>query len=127
MDVGGIKGDRLQSYLRRLLNLEEEKKKLTEDIKAVMEEAKGDGFDSKTVKRLVKYALMSPEEREETELLFQTYARACDMPVVQLDLFDQGDAQKDAAKAEAAEAAEAAAGEAFEEDDPRNIDSRRRA
>ena len=46
----GVTAEQLRSYIERLERLEEEKKNVAEDIKEVFAEAKGNGFDTKTMK-----------------------------------------------------------------------------
>ena len=52
-DVGGVAGQRLASFLERVERLEEEKAALMEDIKEVYAEAKGVGFDVKTMRKVI--------------------------------------------------------------------------
>ena len=51
--VGGIAGDALRQYIERVERLEEEKKVISEDIKEVFAEAKGNGFDTKIMRKIV--------------------------------------------------------------------------
>ena len=50
-DVGGIAGEQLRAIIDRIERLEEEKKALAEDIKDVFAEAKGNGFDTKIIRK----------------------------------------------------------------------------
>lgn len=69
-DVGGVAGQRLLAFFERIERLEEEKAAIAEDIKEVFAEAKGTGFDVKTIRRILKLRKMDSEKRnEETELL----------------------------------------------------------
>jgi uncharacterized protein (UPF0335 family) len=69
-DSGGVAGQRLRAFLERIERLEEEKTGLADDIKDIYAEAKGVGFDTKTMRRLIKLRKMEPEKiREEDELL----------------------------------------------------------
>lgn len=75
-DVGGIAGKRLVAYLDRIERLEEEKKGLADDIKDIYAEAKGVGFDVKTVRKLVRLRKMETEKRREEEELLELYKSA---------------------------------------------------
>lgn len=78
-DVQGVTGDRLKSFIERLENLEEEKRELAEQIKDVFAEAKGDGFDVKTMRQLLKLRKMKPHDRSEQEELLDVYKAAIGM------------------------------------------------
>jgi uncharacterized protein (UPF0335 family) len=85
-DVGGVAGDRLKSFIERIEKLEEEKKKVIgEDIKEVFAEAKGSGFDTKIMRRIIKIRQMDKDDLDEQETLTDVYMRAIGM----LPLFDQ--------------------------------------
>ncbi len=75
-DVGGVAGKRLVAYLDRIERLEEEKKGLADDIKDIYAEAKGVGFDVKTVRKLVRLRKMETEKRREEEELLDLYKSA---------------------------------------------------
>jgi uncharacterized protein (UPF0335 family) len=78
-DVGGIAGERLKSFIERIERLEEEKKALAEDIKEVFAEAKGVGFDIKTMRQIIKIRKMDQDDIDEQEALLDTYKRALGM------------------------------------------------
>lgn len=78
-DVGGIAGDRLRSFIERVERLEEEKRALASDIKEVYAEAKGTGFDTKIMRRLVKERRMDKDDLDEQEALLDVYKRALGM------------------------------------------------
>jgi uncharacterized protein (UPF0335 family) len=75
-NVNGVAGDQLLSIVERIERLTEEKKALTDDIKEVKAEAKGNGFDVKTIDQMIKLRAMDKAEREEREALRDTYALA---------------------------------------------------
>ena len=52
-DVGGVAADRLRSFVERIERLEEEKATIAADIKEVYAEAKGTGFDVKTLRQII--------------------------------------------------------------------------
>jgi len=75
-DVGGVAGARLKSFLERIERLEEEKSALAEDIKEVYAEAKGVGFDPKTMRKVIRIRKMDVEKRREEEELLELYKSA---------------------------------------------------
>jgi uncharacterized protein (UPF0335 family) len=78
-DAGGVAGERLKSFVERIERLEEEKRALAEDIKEVYSEAKGVGFDVKTIRQLVRLRKMDDEDRDEQEALLDLHMRALGM------------------------------------------------
>ncbi len=78
-DVGGVAGQRLASFIERIERLEEEKAALMEDLKEVYAEAKGVGFDVKTMRKIVSLRKMDSEKRRETEELLELYKSAIGM------------------------------------------------
>jgi uncharacterized protein (UPF0335 family) len=78
-DVGGVAGERLKSFIERIERLEEEKKSIAEGIKEVYAEAKGTGFDTKTMRAIVRLRRLSQEERDEQEALLDLYKAALGM------------------------------------------------
>lgn len=78
-DVGGIAADRLRSLIERIEHLEEEKNEISNDIKDVFAEAKSAGFDTKIMKSILKLRKMSAADRDEQELLIETYCKALNM------------------------------------------------
>src|SRR5438128_7351891 len=72
-------GQRLKLFIERVERLEEEKRGLTDDIADVLKEAKSNGFDTKTIKRILKLRKMQPHERREAEALLDTYMNAIGM------------------------------------------------
>ena len=75
-DVGGIGADRLRSFVERIERLEEEKGALTADIREVYAEAKGNGYDTKVMRQLIRLRKMDTNDRQEQETLLDLYKRA---------------------------------------------------
>jgi uncharacterized protein (UPF0335 family) len=71
-----IEASVLKQFVEKLDRLEEDKKNLLEDIKTVCNEAKGEGFDVKTLKKIVKLKRMDRNKLEEDEALLETYRNA---------------------------------------------------
>lgn len=80
-DVGGVAGARLRAFLERIERLEGEKSGLADDIKEVYAEAKGVGFDTKIMKRVLKLRKMEVQKRREEDEILQLYLSAIGMDV----------------------------------------------
>lgn len=78
-NVGGVATERLRSLVDRIERLTEEKKALTNDISDIYSEAKGAGFDVKTLRQLIKDRSKDAGELEEMETLMDVYRRALGM------------------------------------------------
>jgi uncharacterized protein (UPF0335 family) len=76
MPIGGNAGARLKAFVERVVRLEEEKKELGEDVKEVYSEAKGVGFDTKILRKVVKRSQMDREKVVEEDDLIQCYEDA---------------------------------------------------
>ena len=79
VDVGGIAGETLWSYIEHIERLEAEKTALTADIREIFSEARGNGFDAKIMGQLVRLRTMDPEDRLEQEELLAIYQHAIGM------------------------------------------------
>ena len=71
--------DQLRSIIERIERLEEEKAALAEDIKEVYAEAKGNGFDTTTLRAVVRLRKQDSSERAEREALLDLYLNALGM------------------------------------------------
>ena len=71
--------DQLRSIVERIERLEEEKKAIADDIKDVFAEAKGNGFDVKTLRTVVRLRKVEASEREEQEAMLDLYLSALGM------------------------------------------------
>ncbi len=74
-----IAGDRLRAFIDRIMRLEEEKKAIAADIKEVFDEAKGTGFDSKVMRKIIaimKEDEKNPDARKEADAILQLYKDA---------------------------------------------------
>lgn len=78
-NVGGIAADRLKSFVERWERVQEEIKGLRDDQKAIMAEAKGEGFDVKTIRRMIKLRELTQAERDEQEALDDIYKASLGM------------------------------------------------
>ena len=71
--------EQLKSIVERIERLEEEKQALSDDIKEVYAEAKGNGFDAKTLRQVVRLRKQDVAERMEREALLDLYMHALGM------------------------------------------------
>jgi uncharacterized protein (UPF0335 family) len=71
--------DQLKSVIERIEKLEEEKKATSDDIRDVYAEAKGNGFDPKALRTIVRLRKMDVDERKEEEAVLETYMHALGM------------------------------------------------
>jgi len=78
-DVGGIAAGKLRSFVERIERLEEEKKGLSDDIKDVYGEAKGEGFDVKIIRKIISLRKKDKQERQEEEEILELYKAALGM------------------------------------------------
>ncbi|MXO70761.1 DUF2312 domain-containing protein [Alteraurantiacibacter buctensis] len=68
--------DRLRLLIERIERLEEEKKGIADDIRDVYAEAKAVGYDPKIMRQVVRLRKMKPDDRNEMELVLETYKNA---------------------------------------------------
>ncbi|MAM12894.1 MAG: hypothetical protein CML23_21085 [Rhizobiaceae bacterium] len=78
-DAHGIARDQLRSIIERIERLEEEKKTIADDIKDVYAEAKGTGFDTKALRKIIALRKKDEQERMEEEAVLDTYMIALGM------------------------------------------------
>ncbi len=71
-----INAEQLRLLLERVERLEEEKKGISDDIKDVYAEAKSTGYDTKTMRAIVRLRRMEKHHRDEAEALLETYKAA---------------------------------------------------
>jgi uncharacterized protein (UPF0335 family) len=71
--------DQLKSIIERIERLEEEKKTISDDIRDVYAESKGNGFDVKALRQIVRLRKQDPNERQEQETILETYMQALGM------------------------------------------------
>jgi uncharacterized protein (UPF0335 family) len=73
--------DQLKAIIERIERLEEEKKTISEDIGDVYKEAKGNGYDVKALRTIIRLRKQDPNERAEAETILETYMHALGMAV----------------------------------------------
>ncbi len=78
--------DRLKSFIERIERVDEERKALTADIADILKEAKGEGFDPKVMRQVLKRRKLTAAERQEADALLEVYMRAVSD---QLEMFEE--------------------------------------
>jgi uncharacterized protein (UPF0335 family) len=76
----GIAGDQLRTIVERIERVEEEIRELTEGKKEIYQEAKGNGFDVKILREVIRIRKQNQQERDEQETLLDTYLDAIKTP-----------------------------------------------
>jgi uncharacterized protein (UPF0335 family) len=75
-DTIGISDDRIRSFIERIEHIDEEIKGLNEGKNEAFAEAKGEGFDVKVLREILRLRKLDREDREEHESLVDLYLRA---------------------------------------------------
>ena len=71
--------EQLKAFVERIERLEEEKKTIADDIRDVYAEAKGNGFDVKALRAIVRLRKQDAQERQEQQAILETYMHALGM------------------------------------------------
>ena len=71
--------EQLKAFVERVERLEEEKKAIADDIRDVYAEAKGNGFDIKALRSIVRLRKLDTDERREQQEVLETYMHALGM------------------------------------------------
>ena len=79
MTKAGFAAEHLRSFVERIERLEEERAALTADIREVYSEAKGQGFDTKIMRQIVRIRKLDTADRQEQEAVLDLYMTALGM------------------------------------------------
>jgi uncharacterized protein (UPF0335 family) len=79
MAKSGFAKDQLKSFINRIERLEEERATLSADIREVYSEAKGTGFDAKTMRQVIRMRKLDKADFQEQEAILDLYLTAMDM------------------------------------------------
>ena len=71
--------DKLKSFIERIERLTEEKDALSADTREVFSEAKGQGFDVKIMRMIIKLRAMDADERQEQAAILDMYKQALNL------------------------------------------------
>lgn len=74
-----VAADQLRLLIERIERLEEEKKGINDDIKDVYGESKATGFDTKSMRAIIRLRKMEKHHREEAQMMLETYMVALGM------------------------------------------------
>lgn len=74
-----ITAEQLRAIVERYENLEAEKKTISEHQKEVLAEAKGNGYDTAVLKRIIAERKKDPDQVAEEELILDLYRQALEM------------------------------------------------
>jgi uncharacterized protein (UPF0335 family) len=76
MSEGAVAADQLRLFIERIERLEEEKKGIADDVRDVYSEAKANGYDTKTMRKVVALRRLETHVRQEADALLETYRSA---------------------------------------------------
>jgi uncharacterized protein (UPF0335 family) len=76
MSEDNVAAEQLRLFIERIERLEEEKKGIADDVKDVYAEAKANGYDTKTMRAIVRLRRMESHARQEADALLETYRTA---------------------------------------------------
>ena len=79
VSTDSVAQDQLCAFIERIERMEEEKKAIADDIKEIYAEAKGNGFDTKVLRQIVRIRKQDHAERMEQEALLELYMAALGM------------------------------------------------
>jgi uncharacterized protein (UPF0335 family) len=79
MAEGTIAADELRLLIERVERIEDEEKALKDDKKDVYGEGKARGYDTKTMRAIVRLRKMETHVRQEADALLETYKAALGM------------------------------------------------
>jgi uncharacterized protein (UPF0335 family) len=74
--VSAVAADQLRLLVERIERLEEEKAGISEDVRDVYAEAKANGYDTKTLRAVIRLRKMETHVRNEQDGLLHTYRAA---------------------------------------------------
>ncbi len=78
-DAYNVTADELRQFIERFEQLDSEKKDVAEQQKELMAEAKGRGYDTKVLRKVVALRKRKPDEIAEEEAVLEMYKQALGM------------------------------------------------
>lgn len=79
VQTDSVAADQLKAFIERIERLEEEKAGIAGDIREIFSEAKGNGFDTKVMRRVISLRKKDHAERQEEEAILELYMQALGM------------------------------------------------
>jgi uncharacterized protein (UPF0335 family) len=86
--AGAVAADQLRSIVERIERMQEEAADIASDIRDIFAESKGNGYDVKTLRKIIALRKLDAAERDEAEHLLDTYSVALGMKP-QLEMFER--------------------------------------
>ncbi|MGR3805144.1 DUF2312 domain-containing protein [Marinibacterium profundimaris] len=74
-----VTADELRQFIERVERLEQEKKDIAEQVKEVMAEAKGRGYDTKVMRKVIALRKRDKDDIAEEEAVLEMYKEALGM------------------------------------------------
>src|SRR3546814_13558531 len=81
MSSDNVAAEQLRLFIERIERLEEEKKGIAADVKDVYAEAKSNGYDTKTMRAIVRLRRMEKNARQAAEAMLETYKAALGLEI----------------------------------------------
>ena len=81
MSTNAIEAGHLMAFIERIERLEEDKKTVSDEIKDVYSEAKGTGYDTKIIRKIVAIRKKDQDKRREEEEILEFYLQALGMQI----------------------------------------------
>lgn len=78
-DITNAHAAQIKAFIERIERLEKEKKNISDDIKDVYSEAKGNGFDTKVLRKVIALRKADQNERKEQDEILSLYLQALGM------------------------------------------------
>ena len=78
-DTYRVTADELRSFIERIERIELDRKDLAEDVKEIFSEAKGRGYDTAVMRKLIAMRKKSPDDLAEEQAVLEMYAEALGM------------------------------------------------
>ena len=78
-DPAAVTADELRQFIERFEQLESEKKDVADQQKELMAEAKGRGYDTKVMRKVIALRKRKPDEIAEEEAVLELYKAALGM------------------------------------------------
>jgi uncharacterized protein (UPF0335 family) len=85
VDTESVAQDQIRAFIERIERMEEEKAAIADDIKEIYAEAKGNGFDTKVLRQIIRIRKQDAAERMEQEALLELYMAALGMQAAPKD------------------------------------------
>ena len=92
MATESVAQDQLRAFVERIERMEEEKKAIADDIKEIYAEAKGNGFDTKVLRQVIRIRKQDRNERLEQEAILELYMSALGMSLAPTEAEQEAEA-----------------------------------